>query len=212
MPTNIASIETRRKIIYMRSVRLLSYRQISCSLIEEDGQRVSKSAVGTWLKKTKGNGTEYVLSNRRPRNARKAVVNDDVLRIIDECMKSNPELSSTDLQKSLLLRTNIQLSSSYIRKLRARLGWTYKKTKYCQLVRDVNKPKRLYWARTQLANGKNFDDVIFSDEASFEAQRTVGHMYYKKGEPTPLRPKPKHPIKVGRFLTCTCGIHKEGKR
>lgn len=111
-------------------------------------------------------------------------------------MRENPERTSVDLQKILLQQDGLQVSTSHLRKLRRNIGWESKKTKFCQLVRDVNKQKRLQWALTQIANKENFDDVIFSDESSFEAQRSASRTYYKKGEPVQLRPKPKHPVKV----------------
>lgn len=196
MPAHIADVGTRKKIIHMRHVRRLTYREISVKLLREDNQKISPSTAYSWVKKEENHGKDYVYSSRRPTNARQTRVQDRHLQIINQCMQDNPELSSVDLQKILLNKTAVCLSSSYIRKLRVKLGWTYKKTKYCQLVRDGNKVKRLEWAQRQLANHERFDDVIFSDEASFEAQRTVGHMYYKKGHAPPFRPKPKHPLKV----------------
>lgn len=186
----------------MRYARHMKIRQISVALQKEDGRNISPAAVHQWLNKYENKGEEYVYSNTRPGNSRQTVVREDHVKLIDQCMNENPERSSTDLHQTLIDRTGTCLSSSYIRKLRSSLGWTYKKTSYCQLVRDANKPKRLEWAQQQIARNETFDDVIFTDESSFEAQRTVGYMYYKKGQAPPLRPKPKHPIKVLYLLHC----------
>ena len=51
------------------------------------------------------------------------------------------------------------------------------------MSRDVNRQKRLQWAQT--CNNEMFDDVIFSDEASFEVQRCATRTFYKKGQRYP---------------------------
>ena len=100
------------------------------------------------------------------------------------------------LQKLLKVHFDLDISVSYVCKLRRKLGWIFKATKYGQMVRDINKLKRVEWASEQLERGETFDNVIFSDEASVEIQRCANKMYYKRGETAVLRPKPKHPLKV----------------
>ena len=46
------------------------------------------------------------------------------------------------------------------------MGWVYRGLAYCQLIRNENKQKRLEWAQRNLH--ENFDDVIWSDEASIQ--------------------------------------------
>lgn len=179
----------------MRFIAKLSYRGISFEL-SKTGVVVPESTLRRWCHLFKSLGPEYVFTNTRPTHATATTVEETHLRVVDECMRDNPELSSVDLQKIIEQRTGTQLSASHIRLLRRRIGWTYRKTKYCQLIRNANKPKRLEWSTLQLRNQEKFEDVIFSDEASFEAQRSANRMYYKKGEMVRLRPKPKHPVKV----------------
>lgn len=38
--------------------------------------------------------------------------------------------------------------------------------KYCQLIRDYNKEKRLEWCRKVLADKDEFKDVIWTDEST----------------------------------------------
>ena len=39
------------------------------------------------------------------------------------------------------------------------MGWIYRGSAYCQLIRDVNRPKRLEFAMASLHD--KFDDAIF---------------------------------------------------
>ena len=78
---------------------------------------------------------------------------------------------------------------------REQLGWTFRGSAYCQLIRDTNKLKWLDWAKAHIS--EKFEDVIiWSDEASEQLETHRRHCYRKLGEcPTP-KPRPKHPIKV----------------
>ena len=74
------------------------------------------------------------------------------------------------------------------------LGWTYQIPGYCQLIRHVNKTKRLNWAKENIT--ENFEDVIWSDETSVWLERHKKRSYRKKGEAKGMKPRAKHPVKV----------------
>lgn len=198
MTSHTIDTALRRRIVHFRKVRGYSYRVIARELTA-DGQRVSHSAVQYWCQTYEEKGEQYVYSYARPQMAKGVKVTDNIRKSVDEHMEENPETSSLELQRSLLEKTGTALSTSRIRQVRNELGWRYKKTRYCQLIRDANKTKRLEWCQLQMRNNEKFDDVIFTDEATFEAQKTATKMYYKKGRAPPLRPKPKHPLKVSSY-------------
>lgn len=77
-----------------------------------------------------------------------------------------------------------------------KLGWRATGTTYCQMVRDVNKTKRLAFALDCYGARERFDDVIFTDESSIRIDRSVRTSFHRVGEPRKLVPKPKHPYKV----------------
>lgn len=189
------TIYKKRRVLFLNKSGKHTCRSIAHYLQANEGVKVSKSGVHRFLSKVKQSGEANALSTRQPSKGTK-IVTERHKELIDNSLRQNPEYSSVDLQKIVTNSGCAPISDSSIRKLRKQLGWQYQKTKYCQLVRDTNKVKRLQWATTQLENNEEFDDVIFSDEASFEIQRSATKMFYKKGERPPLRPKPKHPIKV----------------
>lgn len=180
----------------MRQVQQLTYRSISQTLSAAGTHIIPSSTVYYWYKSYTEKGASHTYSNNRPRKATNYIVTNVNLELIEQCMQQNPEASSKDVQKTLERQTGTHISPCSIRRHRAKLGWTYKKTRYGQLVRDVNKVKRMEWCQQQLASKENFDNVIFTDEASFEIQRTANRMFYKKGQRVKLRPRPKHPLKV----------------
>ena len=62
------------------------------------------------------------------------------------------------------------------------LGWTFRGSKYCQLIRHLNKVKRFVWACDNyvevLDNRLNcFNDVIWSDETTVQLESHRRHSY-----------------------------------
>ena len=51
--------------------------------------------------------------------------------------------------KQLLKKNDYSLGSTSIAKCRRELGWSYRGSAYCQLIRDHNKIKRLQWTASQ---------------------------------------------------------------
>ena len=93
-----------------------------------------------------------------------------------------------------LERRGFQMSISTINKIKRELGWTLRGTRYCQLIRNANKPKRVQWARENINN--NFEDVIWTDETSVWLEQHAKRSYRKKGVAAKRKPKPKHPLKL----------------
>ena len=72
-----------------------------------------------------------------------------------------------------------------------------KRTRYCQLISEVNKEKGMEWClNTMISNDLELSDVIWTDECSvqFESHRKI--TYHKHGEPSKMVSRPKHPPKV----------------
>ena len=74
------------------------------------------------------------------------------------------------------------------------MGWVSTKPRYCQLIRDINKEKRLIWCEQLKANNDKFLDVIWTDECTVELQRHSLRCFRKKKQCKKL--KPKHPLKL----------------
>ena len=91
---------------------------------------------------------------------------------------------------------------------RTSLGWTFRGSAYCQLIREVNKTKRLEWAK--LYKDDDFENVIFTDESTVQLESHRRFCCRKKGEAPRPKPRPKHPLKVhvwaGISMRGTIGI------
>ena len=85
------------------------------------------------------------------------------------------------------------------------IGWL-NATQIFTCQRDANKMIRLEWARMMLATKENFDDVIFTDESTFEVEYHSTKCYRRIGQPRILKSWPKH---LDKIHACG-GISKKG--
>ena len=60
---------------------------------------------------------------------------------------------------------DLKVSLSTIKRARRQLGWVATSPKYCQLVREANREKRVAWCRERISKGDNFSDVIFPNSS-----------------------------------------------
>ena len=122
-------------------------------------------------------------------------------------MREDDETTATQLHV-LLTSCEVSISLSTILRSRALLGWTFRGSKYCQLIRHENKLKRFLWAcdnYLEVLEG-GFEDVVWSDETTVQLETHRRYAHRKKGEQAKLKPRAKHPIK----LHVWAGISKRG--
>lgn len=77
-----------------------------------------------------------------------------------------------------------------------KLGWVQTGTKYCQLIHEPNRVKRLEFAIKSLEERKSFNDVIVTDECSVHMENHAKLSFRRKWEPPKMKGRPKHPYKV----------------
>ena len=97
---------------------------------------------------------------RRPGSGQASKISAAAKQIIDEQMKKDDESTGMELQK-ILVKNGIIVSARTALRWRHQLGWTSKSTSYCQMIRDINREKRLAWARQH--KDLTFEDVIYMD-------------------------------------------------
>ena len=195
------SLYARQRIVNLHQLGK-SVREIASKIREEDNINASRSAVSLFLTRFRKTGTLY--DNPRSGRNKKLVIRH--FDVIDEEMRRNDELSSIELARILLARYDIKVSPRTVRRVRKKLGWTWSGTKYCQLVKDVNKLMRMEHCLKVLSDRDDFADVIFSDECSVSIERSTRRSFHKVGEPRRLKGKPKHPLKVSFHFSIFCSL------
>ena len=89
--------------------------------------------------------------------------------VVDEQMEKDDETTASQLV-ALLKDKGFKVCLRTVLRCRRQLGWTFRGSKYCQLVREANQIKRLELAKTVLDQGDNFDDVVWTDESSVQLE------------------------------------------
>ena len=168
-------------------------------LLLEDEIVTTKQSVRLFLKRFEQYGTIA----RKPGSGLAPRISPAIQDLIDHAMREDDETTATQLQ-SMLASYGVYISLSTILRSRLQLGWTYRGSAYCQLIRQQNKQKRMEWAQKYLHD--NFEDVIWSDETTVQLDTHRRHCYHKEGEKPRLKPRPKHPVKVHVWA----GISKKG--
>jgi len=130
-----------------------------------------------------------------------------VLELVEWAMRADDETTAVQLH-AMLISCEIRISLSTILRSRHLLGWTFRGSKYCQLIRNANKEKCFQWAMEYLPEALTggFHDVIWTDGTTVQLESHQRHSYRKKGEAAVLKPRAKHPTKVHVWA----GISKKG--
>ena len=74
-------------------------------------------------------------------------------------MVADDEITAVQLHTHLA-KNGYNISLATILRCCSSLGWTFRGSAYCQLIRDANKIKRMEWAKKNLE--EKFEDVIYN--------------------------------------------------
>ena len=155
-------------------------------ILQREGIRVSRVGIWKFLQVYKATGSIL----RREGSGMPSKIIDAVKLFIDEQMQKDDETTAYQIRKLLMRGKGINISTSAIVRCRKNLGWTYRGSSYCQLIRNSNKEKRLEWAKQWLHEAEyGFMDVIWSDESSVQIETHKRHCYRKKGCPPKSKPR-----------------------
>ena len=144
-------------------------------VLEEEGIKVCRFGVHKFLVTYRETGSV----ERRPGSGRLSKVTTHVKELVEEQMQKDDETTAYQLHH-LLVENRIQISFKTILRCRTTLGWTFRGSAYCQLIREGNKVKRLHWSEQH--KDDDFNDVIWTDEATIQLEthrrfccRKIGH-------------------------------------
>ena len=123
---------------------------------------------------------------RQPGSGRETLITAEVKAVVEEQMRRDDETTASQLHV-LLVSLGYRLNLRTVLRCRTALGWTFRGSAYCQLIRAVNQQKRLDFARANLSD--NFTNVIFTDECSVQLETHCRRCCRKLGEPPKNKPR-----------------------
>ena len=175
----VYSTYTKLRIVHYHSRGIKPY-SIARLLREDDGIVVSRFGVAKFLKVYQSTGS----IEKCPGSGRLSSVTWRTKEVVEHQMQEDDETTATQLHQ-MLFEQDIVISLRTVLRCRTSLGWTFRGSAYCQLIRDENKVKRLHWARQYME--EEFSDVIFTDETTVQLENHRRFCCRKEGQ----RPKPK---------------------
>jgi len=104
---------------------------------------------------------------------------EEVKNVVEQQMRRDDETTASQLHV-ILTTLGYSISLRTILHCRTSLGWTFRGSAYCQLIRDVNKQKRLDFSLDHRQD--NFANVIFTDECSVQLESHRRRCCRKEGE------------------------------
>ena len=140
-------------------------------LLQEEQLQASRTGILKRLKETDSIA-------RKSGSGRPSKVTTDIKNIVEEEMQKDNETSAYQLHQLLV-------SKGY--RCCASLGWTFRGSAYCQLIRRVNKAKRLQWAIQN--QGLDFDDVVRTDECTVQLESHCHFCCRKVGQRSKNKPR-----------------------
>ena len=111
----------------------------------EDEILVTKQGVRQFLKRYSHSGTIA----RKPGSRLPPKLSPGINQLIEDTMRRDDESTATQLQV-ILANRGVYVSLATIVRNRCLLGWIYRGSAYCQLIRNANKIAHLQWAQASL--------------------------------------------------------------
>lgn len=149
-------------------------------MLDEEQLNCSRVGIYKFLRTYSATGS----IGRRIGSGRPSKITGEIKQIVEQQMRLDDETTAYQLHR-LLTEKGYSISLRTILRCRSALGWTFRGSAYCQLIREVNKQKRLQWAQQHL--GQSFDDVIWTDECTIQLESHRRFACRKHGE----APRPK---------------------
>jgi len=161
--------------------------------LKEQKVTTTKRSLYRLIKKFK----EYRVYTDLQRRARDKKLSRAMLKMINDELKENDEATASHLRAMFIEKyPDLKVAISTIKRQRQALGWVCTRPHYCQLIRNLNKTKRLVWCKEQRQVNEDFSNVIFSDECTIQLEHHRQLCFRKQKQPRKLKPRPKHPAKV----------------
>ena len=120
-----------------------------------------------------------------------------MIDFMNQKLTDDDELTSTKLRELLLEHwPELTVSLDTVKHYWIAQGWVCTHPHYCQLIRHINKRKRVVWCKEAQRSKDDFSDVIFSDECTVQLKQHGRLCFRKRKQPRKLKPRPKHPPKL----------------
>ena len=150
----VYSSYTKLRILRYHSQGYKPYT-IAKLLCESDGIRVSRYGIAKFLKVYHATGS----IRRRPGSGRISKITAEIKELVEQQMQQDDEIMAYELHR-MINESSYDVSLQTVLRCRTFLGWTFRGSAYCQLIRDadIQHPD------------DDFEDIIWTDECMVQLQ------------------------------------------
>ena len=110
--------------------------------LQEEGIQASRRGIQKFIQRFQVTGSIH----RKRASGRPSKLTTEVRKLVDDFMEEEDETTAHQIHCKLLDR-GYNLSLRTILRCRKALGWNYRGSAYCQMIREVNKGKRYEWSQ-----------------------------------------------------------------
>ena len=110
--------------------------------LKEEGLSGSRRGIDKFLKRFQETGSIA----RQPGQGRPSKITSEIKEIVEAQMRLDDETMAIQLHQ-LLISRGYNIGKRTVLRCRTSLGWTFRGSAYCQLIREANKAKRLAFAQ-----------------------------------------------------------------
>ena len=168
-------------------------------LLKQEGLSASRRGIDKFLKRFLETGSIA----RQPGQGGPSKITTEIKEIVEAQMRLDDESTAIQLHQ-LLISRGYNISKRTVLRCRTSLGWTFRGSAYCQLIREANKAKRLAFAQKyveEATSATEFEDILWTDECSVQLETHRRFCCRKCGEP------PKHKPRYASNSTYTMYLH-----
>ena len=170
----------KRGILYWHSKGLRSPSIMK--RMHQEGLTCTRQGIHNFLRRYMELGT----INRKTGSGGRSKTVQEVKNIVESQMQEDDETTAMQLRE-ILKKHGYHLSLSTILRCRKSLGWSFRGTSYCQMIREQNKEKRLLWAQNNLH--EDFGNVIWTDETTVQMESHRRYCCRKKTQKPRYKPQ-----------------------
>ena len=150
-----------------------------------EDEKASRVGIAKFWRKFEETGS----IGRRPGSGRPSKITAEIKALVEDQMRKDDETTAYQLH-GFLVSQGYQISHRTILRCRTSLGWTFRGSAYCQLIRGASKVKRLEWAcNIGSYSDEAFHVVIFTDECTVQLETHRRFCCRKRGEPPTRKPR-----------------------
>ena len=126
-----------------------------------------------------------------------SVITEDIAEYLDKMLEGDDELSISEFHRLIAKKFSLQISAPTIQRfLRLKLNWVTVRARAGPMISNMNKIKRVTFAKHCIAAKDPLQDVIWTDESSIQLVRHARSVWIKMGKEPHYKPVAKHPLKV----------------